>query len=184
MTERWLPIPGYEGRYEVSDLGRVKSLPRIEIAKNGHRRVVKGCILKQCRNCDGYPYICLRRRGGNAGYATVHRLVALTFHGDKRTILHNEVAHLDGDCANPRADNLKWVSKIENHWHKRAHGTHGAGEKHPRAKLTTEQALAIKAARGRYSEIARSYQISGNTVSDIKRGRRWKHLPIAIAEAR
>lgn len=161
QAEEWRAVVGYEGIYEVSDLGRVRS-----------RHAVNGHVLSPTSDKDGYPVINLYAPDGRRTWA-VHRLVASAFHGEKRNALHREVAHLDGDKTNARADNLKWCSKIENHHHKRAHGTHQAGEKHPRAKLTNEAVEEIRESRGLRGALAAKYGISKDTVTDIRRGRRW-----------
>jgi hypothetical protein len=164
MIERWLPISGYEHWYEVSNLGRVRSFARGPVR-----------ILARHSNKDGYPLVSLNRDGRRHGFA-VHRLVAET-HVPGRNVLHKEVAHLDGDRANARADNLKWVSKVENHSHKRLHGTHQGGEMHPRAKLTEAEAREI-GARARRGEsaarIGREFGVAGSTVRDIRDYRRWR----------
>src|SRR4051812_23187911 len=111
--ETWLPVEGYAGLYEVSDFGRVRSL---------HRRHKELKILTFGTDQTGYPTVMLSKSCVRKPF-TVHRLVALAFHGDKRNALHCQVGHLDGDMKNPRADNLKWVSKTENESHKLRHGT-------------------------------------------------------------
>lgn len=159
--EIWRPCPDFVGLYEVSNLGRVRSLyskPPLVIA--------------QATDRTDYPMVALSRDGRRTS-RTVHRLVCRAFHGEPFSIW-NEAAHLDGDRANARADNLKWVNKVENHFHQRAHGTHMAGEKHPRAKLTQEEVNAIRGSAGPRGEIAARYGISKSTVTDIRTGRRWR----------
>lgn len=165
-TERWLPCPGYVGLYEVSDLGRVRAL--------GDRwgRVK---VLATCPDKDGYPVVPLTI-GGRRGQRAVHRLVALAFHGDKRNILHREVAHRDGNRANTRADNLKCVSKRENEFHRRLHGTALIGELHGKAVLTEVEVRSLLADTRTARAIAADLGISRHTVADIRQGKRWKHL--------
>ena len=169
MTERWLPCPGYEGLYEVSDLGRMKSLGD----RQGRVR-----ILAQGLDSSGYPTVMLTKEG-KRGPRTVHRLVALAFNGDKRNILHCEAAHLDGSRTNNRADNLKWVSHTENMSHKFIHGTDHRGSKHPKSKLTEDQAQAIisRLASGEScADIAPDFGVSKWAVESILKGRNWRHL--------
>ncbi len=166
--EQWRPVPLMEmaDLYEVSNFGRIRSL---------HHAPPK--IIAGGRDKDGYPIALLYRNKARRAVG-VHRLVCAAFNGPPN-ILHCEAAHLDGDRGNARADNLKWVSKGENHYHRRLHGT-SAGERHPRAKLTRPQALEVRR-RSRCGEsasyLAREFSISSTTVSDIRDGRRWKHLP-------
>jgi hypothetical protein len=139
------------------------------------RSLRNGCVMSPGGGADGYPIVSLYREGKRTGIA-VHRLIALTFKPEGRNVLHCEVAHLDGDRTNARDSNLKWVSKVENHSHKRQHGTHQAGEKHPRARLTEASVLAIRRACVPYATLAARYGVSWHTISDIKRGKRWKEV--------
>lgn len=163
MIEEWRPVPGYERLYEVSSLGRLRSL-----------RLRPPRVLVATPNADGYPIVQLCN--GGRKIMKLHRVVALTFHGEMQNALHCEVAHLDGVRDNARADNLKWVSKVENHSHKRLHGTHQAGERHPRAKLTEANVIAIRRAAQPYGALAEKYGVSYYTIYDIKSGKSWKSL--------
>lgn len=176
MAEQWLPAVGYEGRYEVSNLGRVRSLARIESTRIGPRSI-KGGFLKSRPNVDGYPHVPLRI-GGKLRLVTVHRLVCRAFHGEP-TRLHNEVAHLDGNRANARADNLKWASKVENRNHRKLHGTECHGEQHASSKLTREAVEVIRAIPKRCADLkalAKRYGVSWRTISSIRSGKGWRHL--------
>ena len=164
QAEEWRPIPWIVDCYEVSNLGRVRSMAR---------RTPR--ILKPYPDKDGYPVIALWKRPIRR-QANVHRLVAEMFLADKKNALHCEVAHLDGDRKNCRADNLKWVSKVENQSHKLAHGTHLAGERHPQAKLTEKDVLAIRASGDSLRKLASAFGVSTYTIDDIKRNRRWRHV--------
>lgn len=107
LAEEWRAVPGYAGLYEVSDLGRVRSFYR-------DRRVLRPCLDK-----DGYPLVSLNRDGVRKTHV-LHKIVCRAFHGEPN-VLHREVAHLDGVRGNCSAANLRWVSRIENQFHKRAH---------------------------------------------------------------
>jgi hypothetical protein len=168
QRETWLPCPGYEDRYAVSSLGHIRSI------KNG------GGVLSTPPNHDGYPHVCLRK-DGKARVIQIHRLIAIAFHGDKRNALHNEVAHLDNDRGNSRADNLQWVSKVENRSHRKRHGTETCGERHGGTRLKEEQVYAIRDDPRRIADIAADYGISQYSVSDIKARRRWIHLPERVS---
>ncbi|HEY5722885.1 MAG TPA: NUMOD4 domain-containing protein [Allosphingosinicella sp.] len=175
-TEVWVPAPEFEGRYEVSNLGRVRSLARVEQSAKG-KRVVKGGLLTPSKNGDGYLQVCLRI-DGKVRMTGLHRLVCRAFHGPPN-ILQNEAAHLDGSRTNARASNLKWVSKRENHFHKRLHGTLPFGEKHPRAKLTEVTArLALEGlATGlTCKEVGALLGVSSSAIEDIKKRKNWRHL--------
>jgi hypothetical protein len=160
-SDRWRDIHGYEGIYRVSDLGAVYSCRSSR-------------LLHPHADADGYLRIGLWDGDRQKKFA-VHKLVAEAFHGERRNALHNEVAHLDGNRANPRADNLKWVSKVENRSHRKLHGTECCGEAHGAAKLTNAQAREIRGLRGkvRQGDLASQYGVSVYTIHDIMRGRRY-----------
>lgn len=167
LGEEWHPVHGYDGLYDVSNLGRVRSY------HYGEPRLIAPHISNK-----GYPTVSLHGRGKRKE-AGVHSLVAIAFHGDKRNALHREVAHMDGNRANPRADNLKWVSTAENRSHRKMHGTETWGERHPLAALTNAQAIEVKrliAAGARICAIAAKYGVSWETIRGIKRGRNWRHV--------
>ncbi len=118
MTETWKDIPGYEGRYQVSDLGRVKSLPSMQryLLRNGaeaYRRTAERVLVAHPQN-SGYPLVQLWRDNQRAAF-TVHRLVAQAFIPNPDSL--PEVNHRDGVKANCRADNLEWCTRSANKLH-------------------------------------------------------------------
>lgn len=116
-AEMWLPAVGWEGIYEVSDLGRVRSVPRIN--SRGWRE--RGRIRKPSADGSGYYQISLwsNNRGRNKH---VHVLVAEAFYGPRPVGM--EVRHLDGDRRNNVASNLRWGTDSENKMDTVLHGTH------------------------------------------------------------
>lgn len=96
--ETFLSVPGYEGLYEVSDKGNVKSLR-------------SGKLLKQSSNKDGYKMVSLTKNGKSRGFS-VHRLVALTFIPNPQGL--PEVNHKDETHDNNILENLEWISKKGN----------------------------------------------------------------------
>lgn len=114
MKEEWKPIKNYENEYEVSNLGRVRSLDRYikSISSKTGLQFKKGQILKQKTNkVTGYKTITLWRDNKQKGY-NVHRLVAEHFLPVKDG--KNTVNHINGDKTNNRVGNLEWVSYGEN----------------------------------------------------------------------
>jgi hypothetical protein len=106
MKEVWKDIEGYENVYQVSNLGRVKSLERWVISNRG-KRLVKERILKANITPNGYVVVAL----GIKNVKNVHRLVLETFYPiDKKM----DVMHLDNDKTNNNLDNLKWGTRKEN----------------------------------------------------------------------
>ena len=122
MEEIWKDIEGYEGIYQVSNLGRVRSLDRLvpaACALSKGNQVVnylrKGVILKpHIAGKSGYQYVALSI-GDKPKYCRVHRLVACAFIPNPDNL--PEVNHIDEDKSNNRVDNLEWVTHIQNEHH-------------------------------------------------------------------
>lgn len=135
MEEIWKDIKGFEGLYQVSNLGRVRSLDRIILKPHPRntsmqmRCLYKGRVLKPGTNSNGYWYVELHDNSGNIYWNSIHRLVASTFIPNPNNL--PEVNHIDENRKNNRADNLEWVTKSQN----MRHGTCGArmGMKHWKA---------------------------------------------------
>jgi hypothetical protein len=111
VQEEWKSIPGYEGLYEASSLGKIRSVDRT--AWNGHKHhIAKGKILK-VNYCGpmGYGNVALCRNGKPKTFR-VHALVALTFHGARPEGLH--VGHKDANPRNNAKDNLEYMTIQEN----------------------------------------------------------------------
>lgn len=111
MVEEWKDIKGYEGYYQVSNLGRVKSLPRLLIYSDGQKHYYKEKILKPQKHYRGYLLVVLCKCGVRCG-DVVHRLVAEAFIPNPNN--YNEINHIDEDKTNNRVDNLEWCTHIYN----------------------------------------------------------------------
>ncbi|MFC5996979.1 NUMOD4 motif-containing HNH endonuclease [Pseudonocardia hispaniensis] len=116
--ERWLPVVGFEGEYEVSDRGRVRSLDRILIHKNGFMRRVRGRLLTPYPITGGYLAFRARRRP-----TTVHSAVMAAFVGPRPHGM--EILHWDGDPSNNHLENLRYGTPAENQDDSIRHGRHG-----------------------------------------------------------
>jgi hypothetical protein len=171
LDEEWRDVADYEGLYEVSSFGRFRN--------------ASGQILSTVsKDKDGYPLISMSRAGKRRSFY-LHRLVCRAFWGP-RPVPGHETAHLDGVRTNCRADNLAWVSRVENHSHKRAHGTLLLGERHPRAKLSDAQVRELRqraAAGEKISPMARRMGVHESTARAAVAGKNWRHL-IPGAECR
>lgn len=112
-VETWKPVVGYEGYYEVSSLGNVRSVTRVlQIA--AHTRKYKGRVLKQATTNSGYNCIVLSV-GGKLKTHLVHRLVAFAFLPTQSG--KTEVNHIDGNKLHNAQYNLEWVDSSYNKWH-------------------------------------------------------------------
>ena len=116
-TEEWRAVAGYEGLYEVSNLGRVRSLGRTinRMTRWGTVKpyTIKPRILKPLHSQGDYCYVHLFDKDGTSTNHKVHRLVAKAFVPNPDNL--NEVNHIDEDKDNNRADNLEWCSSSYNH---------------------------------------------------------------------
>ena len=119
-TENWKPVVGYEGLYEVSNLGHVRSLDRIVMRSDGGARRFRGQIMATVTRDTGHVVLTLRRDGG-VHLRRVHRLVLESFVGPCPSGM--EACHNDGDPANNRLDNLRWDTRSENQNDSVQHGT-------------------------------------------------------------
>ena len=111
MDEEWLAVPGYEGLYEVSSLGRVRSLDRIVSRKNSTPRKIKGVTLKTFYSNDGYERVELNKDGRGIKY-TVHSLVASAFIPKPEGNV--EVCHGPAGIRDNSVNNLRWDTRREN----------------------------------------------------------------------
>jgi hypothetical protein len=118
-TEEWRPVLGYEGKYEVSNLGRVRSLPR-RSPHGDHWQTIPGRMLKAGVS-RGYPTVTLWANGAME-LRRVHRLVCEAFLGPRPAGL--DTRHLDGDGTNCRVENLQYGTRTENIRDQLLHGTH------------------------------------------------------------
>jgi len=121
VAERWLPVVGYEGSYEVSDIGRVRSLERVVTFKDGRRRTIRACTLRLRSQKSGHLYVTLCK-SGTTKHHRVHRLVLAAHYGPPS---EGQVArHLDGNPKNNVLGNLAWGSVQENTRDTVRHGHH------------------------------------------------------------
>jgi hypothetical protein len=181
--EEWRPISGWEGLYEVSNLGRVKSLPRAFPMHGGIKRT-RELIRKLRLTHDGYPCLILSRGGrigpGAPGFYVmkrVHQLVCEAFHGPRPSVGH-QVAHGDGVRTNNVATNLRWATPAENYSDRHRHGTNLAGERNGNAKLSDAQAAEIRrrSAWLNNEKLAKQYGVSSWTIGRIVRGERYREV--------
>ena len=131
MEELWLPVVGYEGLYEVSNLGRVRSLDRVVSNRWGTQSLRRGKIttpvkIGWARRGKHYLGVNLHKMGKQA-CLPIHRLVLEAFAKPRPEDM--ECRHLDGNCQNNALVNLTWGTSSENVRDAVRHGTHNNARK-------------------------------------------------------
>lgn len=175
MQELWLPVVGYEGLYEVSDQGRVKSVDRLKKSKGGSQCVWRGRVLTQFKRTR-YWSVRLSREN-KAVNCHVHHLVARAFLGEKpegQIVLHGAGGSSDNSLAN-----LSYGTHKQNSLDKHRDGTYLWGESTHCSKLTAAQVRQIRemAAAGALQQfLAQAFGVHQTAISAIIRRKTWAHL--------
>lgn len=182
MDERWLPVPvpGFEELYEVSDLGRVRSLDRTVACRGDGQRRIPGRILKlQISNRGGYPAIMLWHNGKYVR-RHVHTLVLTAFVGPRPP--GQEARHGPAGPLAASLTNLCWGTPSENQMDKVRDGTSNRGERQWQAKLTWPAVAEIRrrvTAGELIMHIAREFGVSPRNIRNIMAGDTWI-LPVLL----
>lgn len=177
--EEWRPIVGFNGRYEVSISGRVRSLDwHRRSSRNPDRKFfIPGRMKVISRNQDGYPIVSLS--GGNRSLETVrtvHSLVARMFIGEKPEGFH--VLHKNDDRNNNHVSNLYYGTEADNGRDRVKNQRSSRGEARHNAVLTEENVRQIRAIHQSMSfeALGRMFGVTGSTVSSIVKRRIWRHV--------
>lgn len=178
--EMWKDIKGFEGMYQISNKGRVRSLDRAVKQRNDSIQIKKGKVLVQTKNHKGYYLVGLNKN--NKKYMkSVHRLVALAFiqNPEKKP----QVNHIDGNKKNNDSSNLEWVTASENITHAIKTGlfTHclkNAKRASNKAKRVNQKRVSQYGVDGTYIatfkslvEAERVTSVSRRRISEVLRGR-------------
>lgn len=169
----WKPLFGYEGLYEISDTGEVKSFP-----KRGRYNSTR--ILSQNISKKGYYKVNLYKDGVHKVH-WVHRLVLLSFEGEPSP-LKPLACHKDGNPANNSIGNLRWDDHLGNHIDREAHGKTIKGTKHYKSVLKEDEVKAIREylkndhERGRYTRCSIEFRVSPGAIRAIAVGDSWNWL--------
>lgn len=178
-TERWLPVVGQEGKYEVSDRGNVRSLNRIIVNRNGIPRSRKGCVLK--------PFLTTAKRRKRYRQVSIDswpwgvaRLMLEAFVGP-RPFPGAVARHLNDQERDDRLDNLAWGTPKQNSedLDRNGHRNPVRGERSGAARVTEAHVLAIRSesARGRtIQSLSQEFGISKTAIGSIVTGRTWTHV--------
>ena len=163
FDRRCRPVVGYEGLYEVSNTGLVRSL---------HKKKAK---IISIYTKSKYPTVCLSSADIKATL-TVHRLVAISFIPNAYNKPY--VNHKDLNRLNNNVENLEWCTAQENSDHAKEAGvmTGARGEKNAGSRLHSGQVMHIFISKLSVEKLARFFGISEQHVNDIKSKKRWAHL--------
>lgn len=166
--ESWKPVVGYEGLYDVSDLGRVKSLRRTKRVVNRwgfeFEMVVPERLLSQATKQRGRKNVCLSKCGV-LEHRAVHRMVLEAFVGP--CVAGMECCHGNGDASDNRLVNLRWDTHLSNMRDRDLHGRTKAGSRLPEAVQNDVRDLASKATPVR--RIARILLLGRTQVRNVVR---------------
>lgn len=167
--EEWKPIEGYDGRYEISNYGRVKSLDSRH--PKHHSK-----IMKPWEGNKKYLYIDLRGDNKRKTYA-IHRLVLDAF--IEKNPGGKQCAHWDGNPQNNHVSNLRWATAKENIEDRKRHGRTANGVNQGSAKLDEKCVKTIKKLNGiglsKY-EVGHLACVSYSTIERIWKGEAWREV--------
>lgn len=171
--ENWRDVIGYEGFYQVSDDGRVRSLWRLlpHAVRAGVRK--PKIILKYGSNNQGRLQVTLSRDNVQKRFQ-VHRLVLAAFTGPCPDGL--EGLHKNGDHLDCKISNLKWGTHAENMQDTVRHGHARLGEASGKSKLTEQDVRDIRASTDTGRILANRYGISQPAIVNIRSRKTWKHV--------
>lgn len=173
MKEEWRPVVGFEGHYEVSNLGRVRSIDRyVSVSsrwEKPYKRIFKGKMLSAWGGFKGNPYPAVHLNKHGLKRVQVHRLVAQAFLADWDN--ERDVHHKDHNKMNPRVDNLEMLTKRQNTQKFYLNGNS------KRIKLTVDMVREIKRERPSPDKhTAAKYGVSKTAIRNILENRTWFYV--------
>lgn len=175
--EKWKPVFGFEGFYEVSSIGRVKTIARSVwfTSKKGGRfqRLKRAKFVYVGDNGHGYKLVWLNKNNVTT-VRTVHSLVAVTFIGPYPN--KQEVSHKNGIRSDNRLENLEYKTRAANHRDKIKHGTFYLGA--TQAKLRISEIPKIRRLKGKKSagEVGLLFGVGSEAIRRVWSGQSWKYI--------
>ena len=168
MAEVWRDIPGYEGKYQASDQGRIRSVDRYVRCAHGAHRLMRGRVLRPAASKYD-PHLTVVLGHGKNG-SSVHKLVASTFLGQCPS--GQEVRHLDGNPQNNNVSNLAYGTRAEN-----ICDVMRIGKAWQALTVDDVRDIRQRLTQGeKGADIARIYGVSQGCISSIKKGRTYGWL--------
>ena len=176
--EEWRDVVGYEGYYQVSNLGRLRSLERKVASKNGSISVKQGRLKTPYRDKKtGYAQARLSKEN-KSKTLLLHRLIGEAFHGAAPEG-KPQVAHWDGVRGNNKASNLRWASAKENARDRLRHGTAPGGTTCYHTLNDADVLTIRREYQGRYGqrvELANRYNVTTTQIHNVVTRKHWKHI--------
>ena len=164
--EKWKSVKGYEGCYEISSFGNLRSKDRLIKHYKGGFRKIKG--VNKSSRFDKYGYLrCSLKKDGETKHITIHRLVGLAF--IKNIKNKPQINHIDGVKTNNKVTNLEWVTSEQN-------VTHAVKNRLIKTKLTDEQVTIIMSSKLSIRKLALIYNVSSSIIWRIKNKIAYKHV--------
>lgn len=188
--EKWVPVPGFEGFYEVSSIGRVRSVdhytePKVDsIGRHQPRALMKGKIIAQRKHQFGYWVVTLSKNN-KIFTRVVHRLVAEGFYGPRPK--GNVIRHLNGNPEDNRVENLAYGTQKENMQDAIQQDTVEHGERRGNALHTNEEIRQLKRdliCGMSTGEAAKKYKMPQSQVCKIADGNAWKRVGLQISRSK
>ena len=173
QEEIWKDILEYEGYYQISNLGRVKSIDRVIINSKGTKRFYKGKMLSKILNNCGYFCVNLTI-GKKRNQFSIHRLLGTYFIPNPLNL--PQIDHLDAVKTNNALHNLEWVTSEENTERAKNKGLMPKGVDNHKSKLTEIQVLDIRSSNLRNIDLSKKYNVSKTLIGYIKKRKIWIHI--------
>ncbi|MEI9553810.1 NUMOD4 domain-containing protein [Enterobacter hormaechei] len=185
VGEIWLPVEGFEDRYEISNKGRIKSLPFLKVGRNKYGEIsylTKEKIMTGTPDGHGYLQVDLfQGKGSKRKSAKIHRLVAKAFVPNPFGL--PEVNHKDGDKQNNGEDNLEWVTTQQNITHACETGLRRYNEGEDMHNSIAEKDLVIECkrwiAKGKTNKWINENIVKDalckSWISKVRMGKLWRH---------
>lgn len=171
-NEIWKSIPDYEGYYEASSLGRIRSLPRICKTSLGFRQYGGRILNPYCtESARRYLFVGLSKYN-KTRQLRIHRLVLLAFRGEAPE--GHECCHTNGKPHDNRLVNLRWDLHTNNLKDRDKHGKWKDSIKARKYRLNWQKVGDIRASTKTQEKLSVEYEVSLSCISDIKRFKTWK----------